>query len=145
MVPIRHMLFWLAVAMFVFWMTGCTASTDPQNSGPDLTEVESMLKVTFPADAKIIYSEKADRSNQAAHFITIHTAAPVRFEASEGLKLSPDTAIKKLSTLVKAKSLGELKNKWTYNYEGHLENGSWKAYQTTFDSGSYLEVQLYFF
>ena len=136
-------------AILVFSTAGFTAcSSDPANSGDEnkqLFEIEKFLEVEFPSDAKIVHAGKNDRNNELAYYHIIYTTTPIKFNKPPVAKILAKDSIKNLEKFAGTRKLGKLTDKWKYCYEGNVKNGEWRALQTNFDTGSYLEIEQFFF
>jgi hypothetical protein len=144
---IRFKIAMLAILMLSNGFTGgCTTnSIDSKDESIMLAEIAKLLDVEFPVGARIVFSEKNDRAGEAAYFFVIYTPKPVKFNMSPSFKKSAEDTFESLRRVVKNKKFGKLKDKWAYCYEGKMQNGSWKIYQTNFETGSYLDIQQFLF
>ncbi|MGD9009616.1 MAG: hypothetical protein PVG41_16950 [Desulfobacteraceae bacterium] len=133
-----------ALIIFCVWITACNSDSASYDN-KELQELEKVLGVRFPADAKIVFSAKNDRNNEIYYNHIVHTRQPVMFPGLTALKMPADSPVEVLKNAVSVRKLIKLKDKYTYTYEGTYKSGEWQAYQTNFDSGSYLDVkQIYF-
>ncbi len=143
MKQMRLKIFMLAILMFIVGLAACNKdSVKSKNDKVQLAEIGKFLDVEFPADARIVSSEKnANRRGEVAYFYIIYTPMPVKFNMQPVAEIAQDTLIKILERHVKRKKLGKLCDDWTYCYEGGWKNGTWIASQTNFETGSYLYIQ----
>jgi hypothetical protein len=141
----RFKIIMLAILMFSIGFTGCNTNSGYKGEKMLLDETAKLLDVKFPEDAKILFSEKNDRTGEVASFFVIYTAKPVKFDISPSFKKPAKDTHESLQRVVKNRKFGNLRDKWAYCYEGKMKNGSWKIYQTNFDTGSYLDIQQFFF
>lgn len=128
----------LIVIICIGFIACNTNPIDSKDDSSKLAEIAELMNVDFPAEARIIFSEKNDRNNEVAYFYTIYTPTPVKFNRPPGAKIPPESSIAGLTMHVKRKKLGKLKDSQTYCYRGAKKNGQWRAYQTNFETGSYL-------
>jgi hypothetical protein len=139
----------IVLAILVFSATGLAAcNSDPANSGDEkkkLSEMAEFLGVEFPADAKIIHAGKNDRNNELVYYHIIYTPMPLKFSKPPVAKITAEDSIKNLKKFAGTRKLGKLTDKWKYCYEGNVRKGEWRALQTNFDTGSYLEVEQFYF
>lgn len=145
----RHDLIKAVALLILIFTTGFSAcstnSKDSKDDSKQLAEMAELLNVEFPADTRIVFSEKNDRDKEAAYFYIIYTPTPVKFNISPRFKKPAEDTRESLKRVVKNINLGKIKDKWAYCYEGEMKNGSWKIYQTNFETGSFLDVQQFFF
>jgi hypothetical protein len=134
----------IALIIFCTLITACNSDSANSDSN-ELQKLEKVLGVKFPADAKIVYSAKNDRNNEIYYNHIVHTQQPVVFPGLAALKMPADSPVEVLKNAVSVRKLGKLKEKYTYTYEGTYKNGEWQAYQTNFDTGSYLDVKQFYF
>jgi hypothetical protein len=129
------------IVMFSIGFTACnTNSIDSKDNTTQLAEIAELIDVDFPAEARIVFLEKNDRNNEVAYYYVIYTPTPVKFNRPLYGKIPPEASIRSLTMHVKRKTLGKLKDTQTYCYQGGMKNGQWGAYQTNFETGSYLRV-----
>jgi hypothetical protein len=126
------------------WLTACKSeSADYDNN--ELQKLEKVLGVKFPADAKVVYSVKNDRNNETYYNHIVRTQNPVVFPGLTALEMPAESSVEVLKNALSSRQLGKLKDKYTYTYEGSFKSGEWRAYQTNFESGSYLDVKQFYF
>lgn len=130
--------------IFCVCITACNSNSDNFDNN-ELKELEKVLGVKFPTDAKIVYLVKNDRNNEIYYNYIVHTQQPVVFPGLTALKMPTDSPVEVLKNAVSVRKLGKLKEKYTYTYEGTYKRGEWQAYQTNFDTGSYLDVKQFYF
>ncbi len=135
-----------AILMFSAGFIACnTDSVESRDDKVKLSEIGKLLGVEFPASARIVFSEKNDRTKEVACRYVIYTSKPVKFNIPVGFKRPADDTIEILKKVIKPGKLEKPIDRWTYSYEGEVKNGSWKVYQTHFETGSYLYIQQFLF
>ena len=133
-----------ALIIFCIWITACNSDFANYDNN-ELQELEKVLGVKFPADAKIVYSAKNDRNNEIYYNHIVHTQQPVLFPGLTAREIPADSSIEVLKKASSIRKLGKLKYKYPFAYEGSYKSGEWRAYQTNFYSGSYLDVKQFYF
>lgn len=70
----------LLFLVFSIGFTACnTNSIDPKDDSIQLAEIAELLDVEFPANTRIVFSEKNDRNKETAYHYIIFTPTPVKF------------------------------------------------------------------
>jgi hypothetical protein len=130
--------------IFCVWITACN-SDSANYDNKELQELERVLGVKFPADAKIVYSDRSDRNNEICYNHIVHTHQPVDFPSLTAREIPAGSSVEVLKQVISVRKLGKLKGKYTLTYEGSYKSGDWKAFQTNFYTGSYLDVKQFYF
>lgn len=140
----------IVICAILVFTSGFTVSTikaaESKSNDTQLAEIEKLIGIKFPADAKIIIKNKSNRykgDQPVSVFYIIHSSTPVKFNMPEEMKGSPELFIKTIKTYTKKKDLGKLKDKWKYTYLGSSKKIAWwRASQAYFESGNYLTLQI---
>ena len=74
-----------------------------------------------------------NRNHETYFNYIILSPLPVVFPDSKARKLPAESSIKVLQKAVGIRSLGNLKEEFTWAYEGTCKGGEWRAYQTNFE------------
>jgi len=136
----------VAVIMVCGALLACSQNSDKYDNEEGrrkLAELEKIIGAKFPPGSKIVYATSDERNNEAASQHIIYSPTPAEFNRPPNGRLSSETFIEILESSV-TKDMGKPKDKWTYPYEGTVGKGDWRAFQTNFESGSYLQVDQVF-
>jgi hypothetical protein len=143
---VRLKMFVAASIIFCVWLTACDSDgVNSADNAKQLAEIAQFMGVEFPADAKIVHVEKNDRNNEVVYYHIIYTRMPVKFKEPPVAKITAADSTKHLKKVVGRRTIGKLADQWKYCYEGNVKDGAWSAYQTIFETGSYLEVEQFYF
>ncbi|MFZ1986059.1 MAG: hypothetical protein WAU91_16700 [Desulfatitalea sp.] len=140
----------LAMAMLLLglWAAACNSNHngyDDESNARELSELETLMGAKFPADAKIIYFDTEDRDNPVVYRYIICSQRSPEFSGSSARKMLADSSVAVLKKIPGIRKLGKLTDKFTYTYEGNYKGGEWRAFQTIFETGSYLDVEHFSF
>lgn len=141
---VRQRISMTVLIIFCVWITACNSDSVNYDNN-ELQELEKVLGVKFPADAKIVYSAKNDRNNEIYYNHIVHTQKPVVFPGLSAREIPADSSVEVLKRSGSIRNLGKLRDKYTLAYEGSYKSGEWRAYQTNFDTGSYLDIKQFYF
>jgi hypothetical protein len=106
-----------------------------------LSEIEQTLKVKFPSDARIVFSEEKTRQDKKSWYQReiIYSSEPIQFSRQSPGQMPAEIVIASMN-VAGIKPQGKLVDKNALFFETQHKDTSWKVYQTQFETGSYIDV-----
>lgn len=107
----------------------------------NIAEIEQILKVKFPSDAKIVFSEEKTREDNKSWYKReiIFSSKPIQFHNHVTEHMPAEIVVASMNASG-IEPLGKLIDKNAHIFETHIKDMSWKVYQAQFDTGIYIDV-----